>query len=109
MFLASPGELFCEYQLQQKARSPFPMTFCVSVANDFVGYVPTDEALGPHGGGYETRLTSVSNLEVGAGRRIVETALELARQMTPGTLPVPAKAPPFRQPWPYGDVSAELQ
>jgi hypothetical protein len=109
VFLASPGELFCEYQLQQKARSPFPMTFCVSVANDFVGYVPTDEALGPHGGGYETRLTSVSNLEVGAGRRIVETALELARQMTPGTLPVPAKAPPFRQPWPYGDVSAELQ
>jgi hypothetical protein len=109
VFLASPGELFCEYQLRQKAQSPFPMTFCVSVANDFMGYVPTDEALGPHGGGYETRLTSVSNLELGAGGRIVETALELARQMTPGALPERPKAPPFRQPWAYGNVPAELQ
>jgi hypothetical protein len=109
VFLASPGELFCQYQLQQKAQSPFPMTFCVSVANGFEGYVPTDEAMGDHGGGYETRLTSVSNLEVGAGRRIVETALELARQMTPGPLPMPPKAPPFHQPWPYGNVPPERE
>jgi hypothetical protein len=108
VFLASPGELFCQYQLDQKAQSPFPMTFCVSVANDFLGYVPTAEAMGAHGGGYETRLTSCSNLEVGAGRRIVETALELARQMTPGRLPVPPKAPAFRQPWAYGNVPPEL-
>jgi hypothetical protein len=108
VFLASPGELFCQYQLNQKAKSPFPMTFCVSVANDFVGYVPTEEAMGAHGGGYETRLTSCSNLEVGAGSRIVETALGLARQMTPGRLPMPPKAPPFRQPWAYGNVPPEL-
>ncbi len=109
VFLASPGELFCQYQLQQKAQSPFPMTFCVSVANDFAGYVPTEEAQGAHGGGYETRLTSVSNLEVAAGRRIVATALALARQMTPGPRPTPPKAPPFRQPWSYGNVPPELQ
>lgn len=64
---------------------------------------------GLHGGGYETRLTSVSNLEAGAGRRIVETALELAQHMQPGPLPVPPKAPPFRQPWSYGNVPPERE
>lgn len=109
VLLASPGELFNEYQLQQKVNSPFPFTFCVSVANDFVGYVPTEEAFGPHGGGYETRLTSVSNLEPKAGPQIVEAALELARGMKPGLMPVPAKAPAYRQAWSYGDVPPELQ
>lgn len=109
VFLASPGELFCQYQLDQKARSPFPVTFCVSVANGFNGYVPTDESFGPHGGGYETRLMSNSNLEVGAGRRIVETALKLAGQMQPGPMPQRPKAPPFHASWPYGNVPPEVQ
>jgi neutral ceramidase len=75
-----------------------------------VGYVPTEEALGPRGGGYETRLTSYSNLEPAAGRKMVEAGLELARQMKPGPVPEPQKAPPFKgQPWSYGDVPPELQ
>lgn len=107
VFLTSPGEMFCQHQLDQKARSPFELTFCVSVANGFNAYVPTEEAFGPSGGGYETRLTSCSNLEVGAGRKIVETGLELAAQMKPGPMPQRANAPPFRQPWSYGNVPPE--
>jgi neutral ceramidase len=104
VLLANPGELFCEYGLATRSRSPFPITFPVGYANDLTGYVPT----GPHGGGYETRLTSCSNLEVQAGRKIVVAALELAGQMKPGAAPQPPRAPPGK-PWTYGNVPPELQ
>ncbi len=120
VFLTNPAELFVEYGLELKAQSRFPFTFPVELANGCVGYVPTEEALGPHGGGYETRLTSYSNLEVSAGRQIVEAGLELAGQMIPGKVPAPQKAPPFStasatgakgfgtQAWSYGDVPPQL-
>ncbi|MFH1265308.1 MAG: hypothetical protein ABIK89_06230, partial [Planctomycetota bacterium] len=96
IFLANPAELFCQLGLEIRAKSPFPFTFPVGYANGFVAYVPTEEAFGPHGGGYETRLTSVTNLEPTAGRRIVEASLDLAGEMTPGEVPTLPKAPPFR-------------
>jgi hypothetical protein len=108
VLLANPGEMFCQYGLETRSRSPFPITFPVGYANDFTGYVPTEEAFGPHGGGYETRLTSCTNLEVQAGRKIVEAALELAGQMKPGDKPKPARAPQG-QPWTYGNVPPELK
>jgi hypothetical protein len=105
VFITNPAEYFVELGLEIKARSPFPFTFSVELANDCIGYVPTEEAFGPHGGGYETRLTSYSNLEITAGSRIAEAGLGLARQLTPGRVPEAPKAPPFRgQPWPYGDI-----
>jgi len=120
VFLSNPGELFVEYGLELKARCGFPFTFPVELANGSVGYVPTEEAFGPHGGGYETRLTSYSNLEVSAGRQIVRAGLELAGQLTPGKVPTFPKALPFSRlsetgakgigphPWSYGDVSPQL-
>jgi neutral ceramidase len=108
VLLANPGELFCQYGLDARSRSPFPITFPVGYANDFTGYVPTEEAFGPQGGGYETRLTSCTNLEVRAGRRIMDAALELAGQMQPGPLPQPPRAAQG-QPWAYGNVPAELK
>jgi neutral ceramidase len=105
VFLTNPAEFFVQLGLDIKAKSPFPFTFVVELANDCVGYVPTEEAFGPHGGGYETRLTAYSNLAIDAGPRTVAADLELARQMKPGALPAAQKAPPFRgKPWEYGSL-----
>jgi hypothetical protein len=109
VMLACPAEYFCQYGLDMKAGSKFPITFPVSLANDCIGYVPTEEALGPQGGGYETRLTSYSNLEPTAGRQIANALIELSAQFTPGTVPQPAPLPTFQgQPWSYGRVPPEL-
>jgi hypothetical protein len=108
VFVTNPAEFFCQLGLDIRAGSPFPFTFPVELANGSVGYVPTEEALGSRGGGYETRLTSYSNLKADAGRRMVETGLELARSFSPGRAPEPPSAPPFRAPWSYGNVPPEL-
>jgi neutral ceramidase len=109
VLVANPAEYFVQYGLEIKKGSKFPFTFPVELANGCVGYVPVEEAFGPHGGGYETRLTSYSNLEVTAGRQLAQAGIELANQMTPGPIPPPPPAPPYRAPWSYGNLPPELQ
>jgi neutral ceramidase len=104
IFVSNPAEYFVQYGLEIKKRSKFPFTFPVELANGCVGYVPTEEAFGPHGGGYETRLTSYSNLEITAGKQFEEVGLELANEMKPGAIPLPPPSPPFRGPWTYGNL-----
>ena len=109
VLVTNPAEFFCQLGLDIKAGSAFALTMPVELANDCVGYVPTEEAMGPRGGGYETRLTAYSNLEPAAGTKMVEAGLRLARQMKPSPPPEPPKAPPFRgQPWSYGNLPPEL-
>lgn len=49
-----PGEFFVEYGLNTKRNSPFARTMTIELANDWIGYVPTDRGLDQ--GGYETWL-----------------------------------------------------
>jgi hypothetical protein len=81
----------------------------VELANGGVGYVPTEEAFSASGGGYETRLTFYSNLEITAGRQIAEACVALTEELTPGPVPEFPKLKAPGQPWPYGNVPPELK
>lgn len=106
--LSNPAEYFVSYGLQLKKRSGFPMTFPVELANGCVGYVPDEEAFGTHGGGYETRLTSYSNLEVTAGTQFMNAGLELAAKMKAAPLPERPNGP-VGKPWLYGNQPPQLK
>lgn len=107
--ITNPAEYFCQFGLDIKMNSPFEYTFISMLANGCVGYVPTQQAMAKGGGGYETRLTLYSNLEVGAGERMAAIGVELARQLQPGPIPSGQKAPAFSgKPWEYGSIAPEL-
>jgi hypothetical protein len=74
-----PGEIFVEYGLQIKQRSPFSTTMTVELANDFVGYCPTDKALGE--GSYETRLARTSKAAPGTEAAMVGAALRALQRV----------------------------
>ena len=109
--LSSPAEYFCQYGLDWKKESGFPMTFPVELSNGCVGYVPTLESFDPKsGGGYETRLTAYSNLKISAGDEIRDVGLELAQDLKPMPLPKRPLAPAFKgEGWIYGNQPPQRQ
>jgi hypothetical protein len=68
-----PGEAFAELGLEVKAKSPFKPTMLIELANDYRGYIPTQEAHA--NGGYETWRAKSSYLEVNAAPRMVGSAV----------------------------------
>lgn len=70
-----PGELFTGLGVDLKERSPFQYTYIVSLANDWMGYLPDQEA--HELGGYQTWLGLHSYAEEGTGERVVDEALRM--------------------------------
>jgi hypothetical protein len=73
-----PGEVFVEFGLAIRKASPFKKTFVVELANDNPAYVPTREAFTQ--GAYEVVN---SRVQPGGGEKLVETAIELLKELKP--------------------------
>ena len=78
-----PGELFVEYGLEIKKKSPFVHTFIIGYANDYVGYIPTLKAF--QEGGYEVRTGSASKLDPKTGEMITERVLQMLDRLQKGS------------------------
>ncbi len=72
------GELFVEYGISIKERSPFPHTIVSELTNDWIGYEPT--ALAFQHEGYET-LVGVNFVSLEGIQTLVDTAVELLQQL----------------------------
>ena len=80
-FVGLPGEIFCEFGMDIKSRSPFRNTIVMGLTNDDREYFPTKISFtqGPKGftpmiTGYET--TPGSTLyDIGAGEKLAESAI----------------------------------
>lgn len=75
-FVGLPGEIFTELGMAIKKASPFPHTIVVSLANGSIGYVPDSRAY-PQGA-YEPVSARCAQ---GAGEMLVETALDLLKEL----------------------------
>jgi len=63
-----------------KRRSPFPQTIIVTLANDYIGYIPHRSAFAE--GGYETIFAAQSHLGQEAGDVIVEAAVDVLQTIS---------------------------
>jgi hypothetical protein len=75
------SEYFCEYALRLKECSPFKTTWLVSLANEWLGYVPTARAF--IAGGYEPRTARSSRFAVDAGQLLLESGLQALGKIAP--------------------------
>ncbi len=67
------AEFFCQLGLDIKAASTFGRTWLVSLANGWIGYVPTASAY--YAGGYEPRTARSAKMAPWAGQTLVEASL----------------------------------
>ncbi len=81
-FAALPGEIFVEIGLAVKAGSPFAPQFVMSLANDYLGYVATDEQLAL--GAYETWPSRSAIGGPGTAQAMEDTALALLHALADG-------------------------
>jgi hypothetical protein len=76
-----PAELFPSLGLQIRQRSPFPVTYVIELANDWIGYVPDSEAFDL--GGYQVWTGFHSYVAKGTGERLLEEVVAMLRELAP--------------------------
>lgn len=76
-----PGEIYVNFGLRIKERSPFSNNFVIENSNCFGGYIPTPEAFAPESDLYETSLCYDSRHIPEAGDRMVEQLLKMANEL----------------------------
>jgi hypothetical protein len=74
--LTFPGELYTEIGQHIKAHSPFKRTFIIGLANGYVGYIPTAQAIAEGGYAEDTR-----RVDAAAEQTVVERSLALLRSV----------------------------
>ncbi len=74
-----PAEFFTKLGLDIKNRSPFRHTYIAELANDWIGYVPDQDAF--ELGGYQTWTGFQSYCEPGTGERIVDTVIGMLNEL----------------------------
>ena len=72
-FVGLPGELFCEFGMDIKKHSPAKHTMVIELANDVIGYIPTENAF--EQGGYEPTPGSTMYVR-GSGEKLAASALK---------------------------------
>jgi len=78
--VTNPFELFVDYGLRMKARSPAEQTFVVQLACDSVGYLPTER--GVAGGHYSAEIMS-NIIGPKGGKMLVDQTVEGLKGMWP--------------------------
>ncbi len=73
----NPFELYTEYGIRIKARSPAEQTFVVQLAGQFAWYLPTAEAV--RGGGYSTEVES-NMVGPEGGQALVDKTVEMIQE-----------------------------
>ena len=72
------GELFVEWGISVKKRSPFPHTILSELTNDWVGYEPTEQAVQHEG--YET-LAGVNFVSLEGIQKLVDVSVDLLQEL----------------------------
>lgn len=78
-FATTSCELFCQFGLDIKRRSPAPITAIFGITDGFNGYCPT--MAGIIGGGYSGTPFNWARLEEAAGYKLVDVAAKLLYQL----------------------------
>jgi hypothetical protein len=79
MLVTQPCELYCQFGIDIKRRSPTPYTAICSIADGYGGYCPTMS--GVLGGGYSGEPIWWARLSPEGGYQIVDSAAKLMNQV----------------------------
>ena len=80
-FYALPGEVFVNFGLYIKEKSPGSKNIITELANGSSGYIPTREVFHPNSTLYEKSVTKGTCMEIAGGYIISEKAVELANTL----------------------------